>query len=97
MLACTERQLVRTYPKATSIDSSNYDPTLLWSCGVQMVALNFQKPGDGQRGGTSSSIRNSLALHAFRRVDAPEPGIFQTEWRVWLCVEAGGDEDEARR
>ena len=36
---------MRTYPKGTRFDSSNYDPTLLWGCGVQMVALNFQTPG----------------------------------------------------
>ena len=44
MLACTERQLVRTYPKGTRFDSSNYDPMLMWRCGVQMVSLNFQYP-----------------------------------------------------
>lgn len=45
MLCCTERQLVRTYPKGTRFDSSNYDPMQMWKCGVQMVALNFQYPG----------------------------------------------------
>ena len=44
MLACTERQLVRTYPKGTRFDSSNYDPLVMWRCGIQMVALNFQYP-----------------------------------------------------
>ena len=45
MLACTERQFVRTYPAGTRIDSSNYDPIPLWNHGVQMVALNVQTPG----------------------------------------------------
>lgn len=45
MLCCTERQLVRTYPKGTRFDSSNYDPMQMWVCGVQLVALNFQYPG----------------------------------------------------
>ena len=44
MLSCTERQMVRTYPKGTRFDSSNYDPMAMWTCGVQLVALNFQKP-----------------------------------------------------
>ena len=44
MLACTERQLVRTYPKGTRVDSSNYDPLVMWRCGIQMVALNYQYP-----------------------------------------------------
>ena len=45
MLCCTERHLVRTYPKGTRFDSSNYDPIQMWTCGVQIVALNFQYPG----------------------------------------------------
>ena len=45
MLACSERQLVRTYPKGTRFDSSNYDPVPMWNCGIQMVALNWQYPG----------------------------------------------------
>ena len=37
--------MVRAYPKASRVDSSNYDPQVMWNAGVQMVALNFQKPG----------------------------------------------------
>ena len=46
MLACTERQFVRTYPAGTRIDSSNYDPIPLWNHGIHMVALNVQTPGN---------------------------------------------------
>ena len=45
MLACTERQFIRTYPHGTRIDSSNYDPIPLWNHGIQIVALNVQTPG----------------------------------------------------
>ena len=45
MLACTERQLVRTYPSGLRTDSSNYSPVPLWNHGIQMVALNVQTPG----------------------------------------------------
>ena len=45
MLACTERQFVRTYPAGTRIDSSNYDPIPMWNHGIQMVALNIQTAG----------------------------------------------------
>jgi len=47
MLACAERQLVRTYPAPhpSRIDSSNYDPLPMWNHGIQMVALNVQTPG----------------------------------------------------
>lgn len=35
---------MRTYPKGTRFDSSNYDPLQMWRCGIQLVALNFQHP-----------------------------------------------------
>ena len=44
VLACTERQLVRTYPKGVRFDSSNYEPLIMWNCGIQLVALNYQYP-----------------------------------------------------
>ncbi|CBZ37915.1 phosphatidylinositol-specific phospholipase-like protein [Leishmania donovani] len=36
------RMLSRIYPAGTRIDSSNYDPMLMWRLGCQMVALNWQ-------------------------------------------------------
>ena len=45
ILACTERQLVRTYPRLIRINSSNYDPVSMWNHGIHMVALNVQTPG----------------------------------------------------
>jgi len=38
----TESQLIRCYPNATRIHSSNFSPLLFWSCGIQLVALNYQ-------------------------------------------------------
>uniref|UniRef100_UPI00398F2EFF 1-phosphatidylinositol 4,5-bisphosphate phosphodiesterase gamma-2 n=1 Tax=Pristiophorus japonicus TaxID=55135 RepID=UPI00398F2EFF len=38
------KQLSRIYPKGQRIDSSNYDPVVLWQHGSQMAALNFQTP-----------------------------------------------------
>ena len=46
LLACTERQFVRTYPSGLKTDSSNYDPHPMWNTGIQMVALNIQTPGN---------------------------------------------------
>lgn len=40
-------QLSRIYPKGQRLDSSNYDPLPMWICGSQLVALNFQTPGEG--------------------------------------------------
>ncbi|XP_040290665.1 1-phosphatidylinositol 4,5-bisphosphate phosphodiesterase epsilon-1 isoform X3 [Bufo bufo] len=38
----TSYQLLRTYPAATRIDSSNPHPLIFWLHGVQLVALNYQ-------------------------------------------------------
>ncbi|KAM5237306.1 1-phosphatidylinositol 4,5-bisphosphate phosphodiesterase epsilon-1 isoform 2-T2 [Ctenodactylus gundi] len=38
----TTCQLLRTYPAATRIDSSNPNPLLFWLHGIQLVALNYQ-------------------------------------------------------
>uniref|UniRef100_A0A8C4Q6M3 Phosphoinositide phospholipase C n=1 Tax=Eptatretus burgeri TaxID=7764 RepID=A0A8C4Q6M3_EPTBU len=46
-LVCHNRQfLMRVYPAARRTDSSNFDPMPYWSAGYQIVALNFQTPGD---------------------------------------------------
>jgi phosphatidylinositol phospholipase C delta len=36
--------MTRTYPAGSRINSSNYNPTLAWAMGSQLVALNFQTP-----------------------------------------------------
>uniref|UniRef100_A0AC35TZW9 Phosphoinositide phospholipase C n=1 Tax=Rhabditophanes sp. KR3021 TaxID=114890 RepID=A0AC35TZW9_9BILA len=38
----TKDHVVRTYPGAMRIDSSNFSPIQYWAHGFQMVALNFQ-------------------------------------------------------
>ncbi len=42
MLRYHANQLGRLYPKGQRLDSSNFDPYLAWSVGLQMTALNFQ-------------------------------------------------------
>jgi phosphatidylinositol phospholipase C delta len=39
------RYLMRVYPGITRVTSNNFDPTVFWKKGVQMVALNWQKYG----------------------------------------------------
>jgi phosphatidylinositol phospholipase C delta len=34
--------MTRTYPAGTRVNSSNYNPSVAWSVGCQLVALNFQ-------------------------------------------------------
>lgn len=41
-MAYLSRQLMRVYPGAFRIDSSNFNPAPYWAAGVQMVALNYQ-------------------------------------------------------
>uniref|UniRef100_A0A3Q3XKS3 Phosphoinositide phospholipase C n=1 Tax=Mola mola TaxID=94237 RepID=A0A3Q3XKS3_MOLML len=40
------RQLSRIYPSCQRLQSSNYNPQEMWNGGCQMVALNFQTPGE---------------------------------------------------
>ncbi|KAG5892290.1 hypothetical protein JTB14_020321 [Gonioctena quinquepunctata] len=42
LMAHTQTQLMRTYPAGMRIDSSNFNPVIFWSFGIQMSALNYQ-------------------------------------------------------
>ncbi|KAF7286706.1 hypothetical protein GWI33_004332 [Rhynchophorus ferrugineus] len=42
LVAHTQTQLMRTYPAPMRIDSSNFNPVIFWSFGIQMTALNYQ-------------------------------------------------------
>ncbi|XP_074028891.1 1-phosphatidylinositol 4,5-bisphosphate phosphodiesterase epsilon-1 isoform X2 [Leptinotarsa decemlineata] len=42
LIAHTQTQLMRTYPAGMRIDSSNFNPVIFWSFGIQMSALNYQ-------------------------------------------------------
>lgn len=55
-------QLSRIYPKGQRLDSSNYDPLPMWICGSQLVALNFQTPGEGSRQGRWAGSWVTLCL-----------------------------------
>uniref|UniRef100_A0A1A8R9V8 Phosphoinositide phospholipase C n=2 Tax=Nothobranchius TaxID=28779 RepID=A0A1A8R9V8_9TELE len=39
-------QLSRIYPSSQRLGSSNYNPQEMWNAGCQIVALNFQTPGE---------------------------------------------------
>nr|XP_018267148.1 phosphatidylinositol phospholipase C, delta [Kwoniella dejecticola CBS 10117]OBR89306.1 phosphatidylinositol phospholipase C, delta [Kwoniella dejecticola CBS 10117] len=47
----------RVYPRGTRLTSSNYDPTIAWSAGCQLVALNWQTLDEG-------SLLNHAMFHA---------------------------------
>uniref|UniRef100_A0A915IXH7 Phosphoinositide phospholipase C n=1 Tax=Romanomermis culicivorax TaxID=13658 RepID=A0A915IXH7_ROMCU len=44
LIAYTRDHVVRTYPAGMRIDSSNFNPFMFWTFGLQMVALNYQTP-----------------------------------------------------
>lgn len=41
-ISFNRNHLSRIYPRGTRTDSSNFEPTLFWSAGCQLVALNYQ-------------------------------------------------------
>lgn len=43
------RNVTRVYPAASRVSSSNYDPTVAWNAGAQVVALNWQEHDAGMR------------------------------------------------
>ncbi|CAI9097239.1 OLC1v1033615C1 [Oldenlandia corymbosa var. corymbosa] len=45
LIRFTQRNLLRIFPKAMRLDSSNYNPLIGWLHGAQMVALNMQGHG----------------------------------------------------
>ena len=48
-------QVVRVYPAGMRIDSSNFNPISVWSCGIQMAAMNYQTVTD-----TNLHLHNSF-------------------------------------
>ncbi|GFO41610.1 1-phosphatidylinositol 4,5-bisphosphate phosphodiesterase delta-4 [Plakobranchus ocellatus] len=45
----SQHRLIRTYPSGTRTDSSNYNPVPMWNHGCQIVALNYQTPGEAMQ------------------------------------------------
>ena len=39
-------KMSRVYPNGRRLESTNYDPTPMWCAGSQLVALNYQTPGE---------------------------------------------------
>jgi hypothetical protein len=40
----SRQQMMRAYPAGKRITSTNYNPVIMWNCGIQLVALNYQTP-----------------------------------------------------
>ncbi len=46
LIAYARPHVIRTYPAGMRIDSSNFNPLVFWTFGIQMVALNYQTTGE---------------------------------------------------
>ncbi|XP_067824452.1 1-phosphatidylinositol 4,5-bisphosphate phosphodiesterase delta-1a isoform X2 [Heptranchias perlo] len=55
------RQLSRIYPAGRRTDSSNYSPVDMWNSGCQIVALNFQTPGQEMDVNQGKFLENGLS------------------------------------
>jgi len=47
LLYISRKKLLRTYPKGSRVESSNFNPMPMWKLGIHMASLNFQKPDSG--------------------------------------------------
>lgn len=63
----TTGQLLRTYPAATRIDSSNPNPLMFWLHGIQLVALNYQTDGNGPAAPPRGPLASLLCVLYFRK------------------------------
>ncbi|XP_065065661.1 1-phosphatidylinositol 4,5-bisphosphate phosphodiesterase zeta-1-like isoform X2 [Rhopilema esculentum] len=43
----SRKKMLRTYPKGSRVESSNFNPMPMWKVGVHMASVNFQKPDAG--------------------------------------------------
>lgn len=79
-LQYNRRQLSRVYPRGQRLDSSNYDPLPMWLCGSQLVALNFQTPGERGRPGPCYVHRVRTWIQS-----CPTVPVEVNQESPWLC------------
>ncbi len=85
MIEYNIHQFSRIYPKGSRVDSSNYNPTLAWSCGSQMVALNYQTSSEPMwvndakymdNGGCGYVLKEPFLLHPGNLKQLPSPPTY---------------------
>ncbi|XP_066570053.1 1-phosphatidylinositol 4,5-bisphosphate phosphodiesterase gamma-2 isoform X2 [Amia ocellicauda] len=78
LLKYNRKALSRIYPKGQRVDSSNYDPYSLWTCGCHMVALNFQTPDKYMQLNNALFTLNGMTGYVLQpemiRSDSYDPG-----------------------
>jgi len=93
----TKHMLVRTYPRGTRFDSSNYNPLHLWAEGCQIVALNYHTDGfpmwlnEGKfmRAGRTGWILKPPHLHEERNEEDDERGKVKEKKILDITVISG--------
>ena len=90
-------QLVRVYPAGMRIDSSNFNPVSVWSCGIQMVAMNYQTLTDANLhmhsamfAGTPGYVLKPQVRFVFYYPGSTVklPGIKEEKWREIQIVDS---------
>ncbi|XP_025829637.1 1-phosphatidylinositol 4,5-bisphosphate phosphodiesterase epsilon-1-like [Agrilus planipennis] len=66
IVAHTQTQLMRTYPAGMRIDSSNFNPLIFWSFGIQMAALNYQTDDVPQQINTAMFEMNGMCGYVIK-------------------------------
>ena len=86
-------QMSRIYPAGRRTDSSNYDPVPMWTCGNQIVALNYQTPDDAMQFNEGRFEDNGQCGYvlkpAYMRLDGftfNPKGPYPMEWKRKLKV-----------
>ncbi|RVE60107.1 hypothetical protein OJAV_G00195100 [Oryzias javanicus] len=59
-------QLSRIYPSGQRLQSSNYNPQQMWNAGCQIVALNFQTPGEQMDLNQGRFLQNGLCGYVLK-------------------------------
>uniref|UniRef100_A0A8C8DCF4 Phosphoinositide phospholipase C n=1 Tax=Oryzias sinensis TaxID=183150 RepID=A0A8C8DCF4_9TELE len=58
--------LSRIYPSGQRLQSSNYNPQQMWNAGCQIVALNFQTPGEQMDLNQGRFLQNGLCGYVLK-------------------------------
>ena len=84
IILLSQRKFLRSYPKGSRVDSSNYNPMLMWQMGVQMAAINIQKPDLATHVNTGffkKSRRSGYVLKPKALIDSTS--VYQPRMESW--------------
>uniref|UniRef100_A0A3P9IMH7 Phosphoinositide phospholipase C n=1 Tax=Oryzias latipes TaxID=8090 RepID=A0A3P9IMH7_ORYLA len=73
-------KLSRIYPSGRRLQSSNYNPQQMWNAGCQIVALNFQTPGEQMDLNQGRFQQNGLCGYVLK-----PPFMFEDKLLTFQC------------